>query len=86
MQIQFTLPSEYVDAAKDMIRLVNPSNTTPTDDDVVAYVGKALLSGLLGLFPGVVLASQIQHTADLAALQTTIQTGISSAMNITKVV
>jgi len=85
MTIQFTLPDEFVAAAKTLITQVNPANTTPSDQDVVTYVSNALLSGLVGLFPGVVLAAQASLAQQVAAQTAQLKAATLAAMNITMV-
>ena len=85
MTIQFTLAPEYIAAAKALITQIDPSNTTPSDSDVVTYVSKTLVSGLLSVFPGVYLASQAATVARIASDQASIQSATLAALNITAV-
>jgi hypothetical protein len=83
LNIQFAVPDEFVSAIKTYVTLANPANTSPSDADAVAFIASAILSGLMSLFPGVVLASQAQTLEEIAQLQASAKAAALAALNVT---
>lgn len=82
MVIQFSLPDEVVAAAKEIIKRVDAAKPDPSDADVLDYIRKSLMGGMLQLFPGVVLASQAEAAAQVAMLTASLEAGLLAAINV----